>query len=131
MGVVDTILRTGQQIIGMLLAEAVAAMIAKEAHKGLIGLATAAIGVGALMGMWAKYKSKAAEAAKMAGGGTVPPGYPNDTYPALLSSGEKVIPPGKLERQTVQVSLNGEWELDGRKLKYVTARGGEFIDAVT
>jgi len=26
-------------------------------------------------------------------GGTVPPGYPNDSYPALLTSGEKVIPP--------------------------------------
>ena len=27
-------------------------------------------------------------------GGTVPPGYPNDTYPALLTSGERVIPKG-------------------------------------
>jgi len=28
----------------------------------------------------------------MASGGIVPPGYPNDSYPALLSSGETVIP---------------------------------------
>jgi hypothetical protein len=30
-------------------------------------------------------------------GGVVPPGYPNDSYPAMLTSGEKVVPPGKLE----------------------------------
>jgi TP901 family phage tail tape measure protein len=34
---------------------------------------------------------------KMANGGIVPGGYPNDTYPALLTSGERVIPPGKLD----------------------------------
>lgn len=28
----------------------------------------------------------------MATGGIVPPGFPNDSYPAFLSSGEKVIP---------------------------------------
>ena len=32
---------------------------------------------------------------KMATGGVVPEGYPNDTFPALLSSGETVIPKGK------------------------------------
>lgn len=30
-------------------------------------------------------------------GGVVPPGYPNDTYPALLSSGETIAPPEKLD----------------------------------
>lgn len=30
--------------------------------------------------------------AGMADGGVVPPGYPNDTYPALLTSGETVVP---------------------------------------
>ena len=33
---------------------------------------------------------------KLAEGGIVPPGYSNDTYPALLTSGEMVVPPGKL-----------------------------------
>jgi hypothetical protein len=33
---------------------------------------------------------------KMATGGVIPSGYANDTYPALLSSGETVVPPGKL-----------------------------------
>jgi TP901 family phage tail tape measure protein len=35
-------------------------------------------------------------AAGMANGGVVPAGFPNDTYPALLSSKEVVVPPGKL-----------------------------------
>jgi phage tail tape-measure protein len=33
----------------------------------------------------------------MARGGIVPPGFPNDSYPAMLTSGEKVIPPRKLD----------------------------------
>lgn len=37
------------------------------------------------------------QAQPMAEGGIVPPGYGNDTYPARLTSGEIVIPPGKLE----------------------------------
>jgi hypothetical protein len=32
----------------------------------------------------------------LAQGGVIPAGFPNDTYPALLSSGETVVPPGKL-----------------------------------
>jgi hypothetical protein len=35
--------------------------------------------------------------ALMADGGVVPGGYPGDTYPALLSSGEMVVPPHKLD----------------------------------
>lgn len=34
---------------------------------------------------------------KLAEGGTVPPGYPNDSYPAFLTSGEKIVPPQKLD----------------------------------
>ena len=36
-------------------------------------------------------------AATMAEGGVVPPGYPDDTYPALLSSDETVVPPKSLD----------------------------------
>ena len=35
------------------------------------------------------------KAQKMAEGGIVPPGYPKDTYPALLTSGEEVLPARK------------------------------------
>jgi TP901 family phage tail tape measure protein len=48
---------------------------------------------------------------KLAKGGIVPPGYPNDTYPALLSSGETVQPPiplsqggGKREELVARIS---------------------------
>lgn len=39
----------------------------------------------------------AINAQPMAQGGIVPSGYPNDSYPARLTSGEMVIPPGKLK----------------------------------
>jgi len=56
---------------------------------------------------------------KMAGGGIIPPGYPNDTYPAMLTSGEEIIPAGKLNRQPVVVNLIGEWELKGENMHYI------------
>ena len=62
------------------------------------------------------------DAAGMAQGGIVPAGYPNDTYPAKLSSGEMVIPPMKLpefERQTVDVNVTVEGKTKGQDLYYV------------
>jgi hypothetical protein len=59
----------------------------------------------------------------MAKGGVVPGGYNNDTYPAMLSSGEMVIPPNKLPnmigagRQTIH--LTGKLVADGRDMVYV------------
>lgn len=95
---VDAVLQTAQLLISALLAEAAAALIAHKAITLPIGgLVAGAIAVGALMAMWEGFKSNIMEAAEMANGGIVPPGYPKDTYPALLSSGEKVTPPGKLE----------------------------------
>lgn len=85
-----SMLNSISQIINGLLAKAIAGMIAGEAQKGLFGLATAAIGVGAIKAMFAS------NVPQMASGGVIPSGYPNDTYPALLSSGETVIPPKKL-----------------------------------
>ena len=82
------------QIINGLLAKAIAGMISGEASKGIVGLAIGAIGVGALKSLWAS------QVPKMAKGGVIPPGYPNDTYPALLTSGETVIPPKKLQTQS-------------------------------
>jgi len=120
MSMVDVMLSTGQQIIGTLLAQAVAAMIAKEAHKGIIGLATAAIGLGAIMGLWSKYKSQATEkAVRMKDGGIVPSGYPNDSYPALLSSGEKVIPPKKLGKDAVNITVEVKGIQRGEDIYYI------------
>ncbi len=45
----------------------------------------------------------------LAEGGVIPAGYPNDTYPAMLTSGETVVPPGKLDsiRSQANQSLSG------------------------
>jgi len=51
---------------------------------------------------------------KMATGGVVPSGFPNDTFPAMLTSGETVIPKGKsvnlskLEKNDQVALLEGE-----------------------
>jgi hypothetical protein len=44
----------------------------------------------------------------MAQGGIVPSGYPNDTYPALLSSGETVLPKGISNLKLQPAMLSGD-----------------------
>lgn len=59
---------------------------------------------------------------KMARGGIVPQGYPNDSYPAMLSSGEAVIPPNKLpefENREMEVKVVVEGVTRGSDLYYV------------
>jgi TP901 family phage tail tape measure protein len=96
-GIVDTLLQSGQQIISMLLAQAAAAVLAGETIKGmgLPGLIAGAVGIGVLSSIWESAKSNMSDVAKLAKGGVVPDGFPNDTYPALLTSGEMVIPKNK------------------------------------
>ena len=58
----------------------------------------------------------------MAEGGVVPAGYPRDTYPALLSSGEMVVPPNKLpefENREMEVKVVVEGVTKGSDLYYV------------
>ena len=58
----------------------------------------------------------------MARGGIVPQGYPNDSYPAMLSSGEKVVPPKSLpnyEKDNVVQLPEGGWVIRGQDLYYV------------
>jgi len=81
-----------------------------------------AVGVAAVIGAIAMIK-RASSTVKMAEGGIIPPGYPNDTYPALLTSGETVVPPGKLPddfnmRPSV-IRLEGEFRAKGRDLVYI------------
>lgn len=55
-------------------------------------------------------------------GGIVPAGYPGDTYPALLSSGEMVVPPNKLpefENREMEVKVVVEGVTRGSDLYYV------------
>lgn len=55
-----------------------------------------------------KAATYAAFAVGLADGGVVPAGYPNDTYPALLSSNETVVPAGKFPSFS---SMNGDFEV--------------------
>jgi len=55
--------------------------------------------------------------AKMATGGIVPAGFPNDTYPALLTSGEMVVPkPHALPSMGGAVEVFGEFRVRGSDL---------------
>jgi hypothetical protein len=58
----------------------------------------------------------------MANGGIVPAGYPNDSYPAMLTSGEMVVPPHKLpefERNAVEVHVTVEGKTKGKDIYYI------------
>lgn len=59
----------------------------------------------------------------LAEGGVVPSGYPNDTYPARLTSGEVVVPPDKLS--TIMNSGNGQQVF----IPSVTLRGEDLVIA--
>jgi TP901 family phage tail tape measure protein len=68
--------------------EAIAGATASGAKMPFpVNLIAIALGIAAVIGALALTKRS-----KMAEGGTVPSGFPNDTYPALLTSGETVIP---------------------------------------
>lgn len=84
--VVTVALQTIQQIVNALLAEAIAAMIAKESHKGIIGLATAAIGIGILTALWKSKVPKFHSGGIVGGGGEVP---------AILKPREMVLTGGQ------------------------------------
>jgi hypothetical protein len=58
--------------------------------------------------------------ALMAEGGVVPAGYPNDSYPTMLTSGETVVPPHKLGAMGGQ--LSGEFRIKGSDLVYIVNR---------
>jgi len=68
--------------------------------------------------------------AEGAHGGVVPAGYPNDTYPALLSSGETVLTPQQ-SQSTNEIKLSGSVNVDGRILKIVFERGQAFMNDIT
>jgi hypothetical protein len=58
----------------------------------------------------------------MAQGGIVPAGYPNDSYPAMLSSGEHVIPPKALPTYEKDINFTlpeGKWVIRGQDLHYI------------
>jgi TP901 family phage tail tape measure protein len=92
-------------MIATYIAEAVAANVANAVKKSKTWWGAILAGAAAAAATTALFK---AVVPKFAEGGTVPPGYPNDTYPAFLTSGEKVIPPQKLNSMERQSDWSGE-----------------------
>jgi TP901 family phage tail tape measure protein len=111
----DTVLSAVSAIIAAVLAEMLIKVMNKEIEsKGwVLGLVAATIAVGAITAAWEGYKSDAKSAARLAKGGKIPAGYPNDTYPAMLTSGETVLPPGELPQSRVVVVEGGKMVLEG------------------
>jgi TP901 family phage tail tape measure protein len=86
-----------QMVKAMLTAAIAAAILDGIVKKGLIaGLILASMAIGAITAIFQKGKSAAGGVAKLKEGGVIPEGYPNDTFPALLTSGEIVVPKNKV-----------------------------------
>lgn len=98
-GVVESIVGGLKRIIKALLVETMIAILSGQAKKfGLAGaLFAATVGLSMLQTVMRK-SERAGSRTELARGGIVPPGYPNDTYPAFLSSNEAVIPLDRLDK---------------------------------
>lgn len=72
---------------------AVAGAASSTSWIPIVGVALAVAGVAAILIALGSHKSKATG---MYNGGMVPSGFPNDSFPAMLTSGETVIPLSKL-----------------------------------
>jgi len=76
--------------------------------------------------------NKGPDIPEMASGGVIPPGFSNDSYPAMLSSGETVIPaPQALPSISNDINISGHIEAAGDKLLVVIDRAkrmkGRFV----
>jgi TP901 family phage tail tape measure protein len=70
-------------------------------------------------------KNQTSSIAKMAMGGVVPPGYPSDSFPALLSSGEKVIPLNRMEKENTVLEGEVIFEIGQDKLIGILRKGNK------
>ena len=117
---------------GAKVANAGASIIEKSTSKmGIIGLIVAAAGIAALIALVSSMNSKSKSATKMAGGGVVPSGYPNDSFPALLTSGEEVIPANQRREQSISVNLDGKFLLRNRDLWLAVQRHEAVLEDLT
>jgi hypothetical protein len=105
-GVMDSLATTLEDLGKLAIGAGISIEAIRESLTKLTGIGAIAAGV-ALIALAAVVKSSTSSIANkfggggavgMAEGGVVPPGYPNDNYPARLTSGEIVVPPKKLER---------------------------------
>ncbi|MFW5916530.1 MAG: hypothetical protein ACOCTM_03555 [Bacteroidota bacterium] len=108
-----------------LITKLIAAAAAAAALAALLSLTTGGgslIGAGSATGFGEIFKAGFGQLSgfSMQSGGVVPPGYPNDSYPAMLTSGETVTPPDKLPRQGGGEKLTAEISDEG--LKFILDR---------
>ena len=103
----------------------------------ILSLATGGIGTAAAEsiegGFWKFLFKPLGRGVNMAGGGVVPGGYPNDTYPAMLTSGERVTPPGKLDnvRAGNAMKIIIEGKLKGKDIYWGVVRYAEELETNT
>ena len=85
--VANAMIAEARRVIQAKFAEGMAGVLADAGLK--FGILAPVVGVGiagAFSAFWNKFIPKLAK------GGIIPPGHPNDSFPAMLSSGEAVIP---------------------------------------
>jgi hypothetical protein len=105
-----------KQLGSKLLQKALSILLTGGAGGALGGIAGGLFGKGG--GIFGKITGALFGGAKMAEGGIVPRGFPNDSYPALLTSGEMVVPkPHALPNVTGNaVEVFGEFRVRGSDL---------------
>ena len=102
-----------KQMIARLIAAAIAALALAVALALVTGGANLKLG-GAFEGMTKFgefFKTGFKQFSGLASGGVIPGGYPGDTYPAMLSSGERVLTPSQNRQYESGMSGGGDKKL--------------------
>ncbi len=107
---------------GNALKQMIADLLAKAVIFGILTLLTG--GTGALAGFAGKLLGGKTLAGFMgfAKGGIIPPGYPNDSFPAMLSSGETILPSKESRnfKRNTDITLHGD--ITGRSIALLGRR---------
>jgi len=109
---------------------AVAGAASSVAWIPIVGIGLALAGIAAIAIALSSNSSKKSKATGMATGGMVPSGFPNDSFPAMLTSGETVIPLNKVSEIFGKDSGNNKQEvrfvIEGRELVGILNEMGKF-----